>query len=1047
MENIKIVDSQNISISKINATPLECHNGIEFKVQLSNLIYRSRYQLVVKYVSNISDAIVELDPQEIFITEQTDTVVTIKAVLKKARYFIVQCDLLVQGFSDGFLRYIDKNITDSVAIDCSEVVLVTPTPTYTATNTSTPTNTLTNTITSSVTPTPTYTGIQYIEIADRNHILQYNEILKRVENNQLTRWDFGELQNIVSSDSEVLYIKKPNENLIVRIERISEPDAAQLPDDAFLIDNRRGDTNEEDDSYVVSYLLCPTETPRPTATPTPTNTLTNTTTNTNTPSVTSTSTATPPPTPSNTATLTSTPTYTATNTGTPTVTPTATDSLELLFYNIALSKTALCYGEESAPLPVWTQEAGTKVSTFFYKQRDLVKYKYQDILESAGFPANTTKFFAKRVNSGIISPDILEIIADSNGNAKVGNKTDFCSTPTQTSTNTSTPTPTGTVTPSQFRFSTQFYVAESLDGFCPVGSKFAEITVYKSTDEVYEEGDKIYRNAQGDTWKFADLRSAAKAAATVDVLYLQDTTNGNLYQINEVLEAETIEGILIPGRLRLAGYTVEMIYVQEDYNGYPANIEANRFTPNLSGHACNAARFDVFWDSVFIGQFNLNNETDVNNQRVSSGGYRPQPGDTVYDNEGIGRGDYDVYAIKTISSDLSNLITKSQFNKYSDIALTENKLVLEYSVLNQNGSFNISNTSVESDNVSVGDKIVNPMPKSLADKYRNPSTTDDTLTLYNETKPETWRDSGDNNLAQYAYNVIYDPETKEYILGDMHSTASWLRIKDPDGIVINGDTIFDSGEVVSIANGVQFEAGSNLDVGVLANTIVDRFIKRFGAATFDVGDAYITNPTICPTPTPTSTNTPTVTTTVTTTATNTPTVTQTPTNTPSLTFTMSPTLTNTPTVTHTVTSTDKIDEVDYHISYNEELLCKTDMPSRSIFIDIIDKENTVKNGYATSLILNISNLVENHNYSVSFDNYYSGKDLISDPEDPDSGLGAGVIAFYPKSLNFTATEDNQNINTILTYNGERNKFLIKMLITDINSGYTQSEILLYNVEK
>lgn len=1043
MENIRFIDQKNVDISKINKTALECHNGVDVQLRISSLIRGNQYKLIVTYVSNTADSIAEITPDNtIFTSDGSPQIININAILKKARYFVLQADLYVWEVVDGVGEYVNKDITDSIVVDCSEVVLVTPTPTHTSTNTVTPTNTATVTHTSSLTPTPTYTGIQYIEIADRNNILQYNEILKRVSNNELTRWDFEELQNIVSSNAEVLYVKKPNENLIVRIERITETDAVDLPDDAILIDNSRGNTNNEDDSYVVSYLLCPTRTPEPTSTSTPTNTPSPTATNTNTPTVTPTNTTTPTYTPSNTATLSATPTNTPTNTHTSTNTPTATDSLEFILYNISLSIDGLCYGELSAPLPVWTQEADTAVNSLLYKQRDLVPYNYDDIITSADFPTATTKFFAKRISEGVVGPDILEIRKNSNGYAKVVSKTSVCPTPTPTYTNTSTPTNTTSVTPTEILFTSQFYVAQSLDGFCPVGSQFEEITVYKENNQTYAEGDKIYKNSNGETWKFADLRTVVNASASVSVLYLQDKDTGNLYQINEVLEEETIGGILIPGRLRLADYTVEMIYVENEsvYNTYDSNLNNNRTVPSgvAGGHSCNRARFDVFWDSVFIGQFNLNNSGTY-----PVAGYTPQPGDTVYDEENIGINLGDKYAVVTISSDLSNIITKNQIRKYAEIAKQENKTILDYSVLNQNGSLNTTGQVQASDYWTSSEPFIQPMPPDLLQKYTNPAEIDDVSTIYNETRPETWRDAfGNKDFLKYVYYTSCSPNTINdgafCGLGDLHNTASWLRIKNNKGQVING-----FGEVL---NGVQFATGSNLDAGALAATIIDTFIERFGADTFDVGDAYITNPTICPTPTPTHTSTPTVTATQTSTPTYTPTFSNTPTNTASPTTTLSQTPTITMTNTHTVTSTDGIDQIEYYIGKDEERLCKTAMGPKNIFIDIKDKQDSIRSGIATSLILNLSNLTDNHNYTVTFENYYSGTDIATTEDQDITGLGAGTILFYPNVLNFTATEGDQNINTILVYNGDSKKCLVRMTIRDIDSSYEQSEILLYNVQ-
>ena len=64
---------------------------------------------------------------------------------------------------------------------------------------------------------------------------------------------------------------------------------------------------------------------------------------------------------------------------------------------------------------------------------------------------------------------------------------------------------------------------------------------------------------------------------------------------------------------------------------------------------------------------------------------------------------------------------------------------------------------------------------------------------------------------------------------------------------------------------------------------------------------------------------------------------------------------------------------------------------------------------------------------------------------PITGESAGEISLFPAVLEFTASENKQNINTILLYQGTSKKFLLKMDILNLTTDYTQSEILLYNV--
>jgi len=284
-----------------------------------------------------------------------------------------------------------------------------------------------------------------------------------------------------------------------------------------------------------------------------------------------------------------------------------------------------------------------------------------------------------------------------------------------------------------------------------------------------------------------------------------------------------------------------------------------------------------------------------------------------------------------------------------------------------------------------------------------------------------------DNLSGLLQSPIYTANT--------HADATWLRIKNNNGVVING-----SGDN---PNGVRFASGSDLDASALTSTIINTYIARFGAETFDVGDAYITNPTVCPTPTPTNTTTPTQTPTNTGTLTVTPTNTNTPTYTSSVTQTITGTATPVPTSTPTPTATDDLDQVSYYVSYDEVELCKVAMPNNNITIDIVDKLQEIKPDEATSLIINLGNLTEDDNYKVTFSHYYKGEDeTVSELI---TGEAAGEISLFPAVLEFTASENKQNINTILLYQGTSKKFLLKMDILNLITNYTQSEILLYNV--
>ncbi len=394
MASLQFINSQNKALVKTTQTALVCHNGVDLTLQLTNLVRGSRYRVVTTYISNVEDSIVSIAPETYnFESDGSNHQIIINAVLKKARYFIIQSELLTLDTSTN--QYVGGDINDSVAIDCSEIVLVTPTPTNTATFTSTPTNTVTETITQTPTPTPTYTGIQSIDIADRNKVLQFNEVLKRIKDNKLSRWDFEQLQNIVNSTSEELFVKKPKENMIAKIRRINESDTDSLSSD---IDNLRGEKNTEPDSYVVEYLVCPTETPKITSTPTSTVTSTVTSTATNTPTHTSSATATP----TNTSTTTQTPSVTATNTSTPTntatITPSATDFFDETLWNIDTTKEGLCYSDPLGQIYIYYQEGTTDIGSVLYKDvifKDILMHENEDFIKKYNIKCIPTTLFLK----------------------------------------------------------------------------------------------------------------------------------------------------------------------------------------------------------------------------------------------------------------------------------------------------------------------------------------------------------------------------------------------------------------------------------------------------------------------------------------------------------------------------------------------------------------------------------------------------------------------------------------------------------------------------
>lgn len=188
---------------------------------------------------------------------------------------------------------------EEFGFDCTDASLPLLTPT--------PTNTATPTVTSTSTPTVTPTTSQAsIKVFDSNVNLEKDELVLQLDKTSWTKSELISVLPFMTLEDDVLYLRKPNENLIKKIEF------------------------DGVNAKVVDYLLVPTKTP--TVTPTNTSTPTNTPTNTATPSVTASSTVTPTNTPTNTATSTQTPTKTPTTTltytvtGTPTNTPTFTQT-------------------------------------------------------------------------------------------------------------------------------------------------------------------------------------------------------------------------------------------------------------------------------------------------------------------------------------------------------------------------------------------------------------------------------------------------------------------------------------------------------------------------------------------------------------------------------------------------------------------------------------------------------------------------------------------------------------------------------------------------
>lgn len=982
MANIKIVNQNLIDISTIVTNDSTCYHGINYTLLITDLQKDKKYRIISKNISN-NDGIAIITPSLIDFTQTGDAgaaTYSIKLELRSARYFVVESEILELDTTTN--NYVPNNKKDTIALDCSQVVNITPTPTHTPTNTTTPTNTVSQTITSTPTVTPTYTGLQYIEVFDTNTILEINDILKK---DPITLWDFESLQALVSSNENTLYVKKPGENIIAVIQRIED-----------ITDNGL------DDTIVVENILCPTPTPTNSRTPDITATPTHTNTSTNTTTQTPTNTSTPTVTPTYTSTPTNTQSSSPTPTNTSTCTNTPTTPLTRNAFYISNILNNVCFNNADIIELFFRDLNNLDIGDIVYRNELAEAYTYNSLLFQLGLQQDSgEEIFIKNYLDNTI---VYKINKDLSSELAVLGVLQVCPTPTPTPSITNTQTSTVTPSSTSTIFLTKFYVSDDVGKFCDGTTNLAEINVYKKIG-VYEEGDKIYKSSSQETWKFQDLRDVTGVDESIKVLYLQDSTNGNLYQINEVLPEESFNGIFIPGRLRLAGYTVEMIYTEDfTYNSYPANISNNRTAPNIGGHQCNDARFDVFWDSVYIGQFNLNNNNG--SQDLSVQGYTPSSNDSIYIEEGVGRSGLDKYAIRTISSDMSENITQAQIQKYKNLLSEEKPTLLHHSVLAQNGAINISGVR-NKDNLEFDENsnilLSYPLPSSIRDKYLFPSISDDIITPYNETSPESWWNTFRNNadLQQHIYS------------SRIHADASWLRIKNNNGLVINGSGVN--------KNGVLFQSGSNLDIGALSSAIIDTFIENFGSNAFEAGDAYITNPTICPTPTPTNTSTPT----------NTITQTQTNTVTPTLTFTSTPTQTITKTTTPTPSSTDGLDPVSYYISYDQKTLCEFNSVKPFLRIKEIENPQQINKNVRTPIILNFLDAIDNYEYRVIFSAYH--KEEIN------------FLTVEPSLVNFTAKDATQNINTIIAYSGSSNKVLMKMQVINLVNNTTFTEVFLYRI--
>ncbi len=297
---------------------------------------------------------------------------------------------------------------EEFGFDCtdSSLPLLTPTPTTTATPT------VTSTTTPTITPT---TSQASIKVFDDNVNLEKDELVLQLDKTSWTKSELIAVLPFMTLEDDVLYLRKPDENLIKKIEF------------------------DGVNAKVVDYLLVPTKTPTvtPTNTGTPTNTPTNTGTPTNTPTNTTTATQTPTYTPTLTPTYslsftpTNTPTYTETTTQTPTNTTTPTSTVT---HTVTQTGTA-----DVTPTPTSTNTPTNTTTPTVTSTQTTTATGTQTPTQT---PTNTKTPTTTPTNTLTNTPTNSKTPTNTPTNTETPTNT-----PTVTSTNTPTLTGTPTVTP------------------------------------------------------------------------------------------------------------------------------------------------------------------------------------------------------------------------------------------------------------------------------------------------------------------------------------------------------------------------------------------------------------------------------------------------------------------------------------------------------------------------------------------------------------------------------------------------------------------------
>lgn len=304
--------------------------------------------------------------------------------------------------SDALNTSIDPLVVEEFGFVCGDVGDTLPLLTPTPTNTNTPTNTTTST------PTFTPTNSQaIISVYDSDLTLEKDELVFQLDKSSWTKDELIEELPFMTVEDNIVYLRKPDENLIKKVQFDSSGRA-----------------------IVVDYLLVPTKTPTvtPTYTSTPTNTPSFTFTNTNTPTNTATNTQTASKTPTTTQleTLTPTSTVTPTNTATPTNTPSYSPT------NTSTPTVTITSTNTQTPTPTNTSTT-TPTNTISPSVTNTNTQTPTNTTTTTQTPTNTTTQTATPTNTISNTPTIT-------------NTPTYTASQTQTITNTNTATQTPTIT-------------------------------------------------------------------------------------------------------------------------------------------------------------------------------------------------------------------------------------------------------------------------------------------------------------------------------------------------------------------------------------------------------------------------------------------------------------------------------------------------------------------------------------------------------------------------------------------------------------------------